>query len=251
MVKHAYLGELLAAIFYLAASLRLLRTAYRTRLLQERILGSSFLLIGIAYAFYVASDVVPTLAPLMTPLSFLGRVALAAGTLGIAMFTWQVFRRDVAWAKWLVWGCGSLMLAGIGVSLSEGDWDGFSTLTSVGYWLGWVGEMVPLAWVGIEGLIGYVRMLKQVKFGFTEPLVANRFLLWCLFGTMQVCAMIVEIPMNIEFETQGVFSTWPDAGMGLFELLTVAIAWLVFFPPAFYRNWINGPAAVAGAAQQG
>ena len=250
MVKHAYIGELLAAIFYLAASLRLLRTAYRTRLLQERILGSSFALVGLAYAFYVASDIVPTLGSLMTPLSFFGRIAHAAGMVGIAMFTWQVFRRDVAWAKWLVWGCGSVILVGIGVSIWEGNWDGFSALTSVGYWLVWVGEMTPLVWVGIEGLLGYTRMLRQVKFGFTEPLVANRFLLWCLFGAMQVCAMIVEIPMNIEFETQGVFSTRPDAAMGLFELLTIAIAWLVFFPPAFYRNWINGTAAVAGAAQQ-
>ena len=102
--------------------------------------------------------------------------------------------------------------------------------------------------VGVEGFLGYTRTIKQVKFGFSDPLVANRFLLWCIFGVMQVCTMIVEIPMNIGFETHGVFTAWPDAAMGVFEVLTIAIVWLAFFPPAFYRNWINGRAPAEDAA---
>jgi len=239
---HAYIGELAAAIFYFAASVRLLRVAFRTGALQERILGLAFLLFGISYLFYVAPDILPTLMPMMTPLSFLGRITTATGVVGIALFTWQVFRRDAAWAKWLAWGNGFVILVGIGVSLWEGDWDGFSTLTSVGYWLVWAGEMVPLAWVGVEGFVCYVRATKRVKLGLSDPLVANRFLLLCLFGAMQVSTMAVEIPMNIGFERQGIFSTWPDAAIGAFELLTIAMVWLVFFPPAAYRRWINGAA---------
>jgi hypothetical protein len=246
--EHAYVGELAAAVFYLAASVHLLRASLRTGLVEGRILGTAFLFLGIGYGFYVAPDVVPSLLPLMTPLSFVGRFTLAVGTFWIAIFTWQVFRKDVAWAGWLAWGCGLLILLGIGVSIWEGDWDGFSLLTSVGYWLVWLGETIPLVWVGIEGFVGYSRSIKQVKFGFSDPLVANRFLLWCVFGIMQVCTMIVEIPMNLGFERQGVFAVWPDAAMGIFEVLTIAIVWLAFFPPTFYRNWVNGAAAAAGAA---
>jgi len=41
MEDHAYIGELAAAIFYLAAGVGLLRVAFRTGLLEERILGWS------------------------------------------------------------------------------------------------------------------------------------------------------------------------------------------------------------------
>lgn len=248
MGEHAYIGELAAAIFYLAAGLRLLRVSFRTGLIEGRLLGSAFSAFGIAYLFYVAPDLEPSLVPLMTPLSFLGRVTTAVGMAAIAVFTWQVFQKDAAWAKWLAWGSVCLNLLGIGVSIWEKDWAGFSTLTSVGYWMVWVGETIPLVWVGIEGFVGFRRMSKQVLFGFSEPLVANRFLLWCLFGVMQVAAMIVEIPMNVGFETQGVFTTGPDAVMGALEIATIAIVWLAFFPPIFYRNWINGTPPAADAA---
>ena len=62
-----------------------------------------------------------------------------------------------------------------GVSIWEGDWGGFSTLTSVGYWLVWVGETIPLVWVGVEGLACYTRAIKRVKLGLSDPLLANRF----------------------------------------------------------------------------
>ena len=64
MDDHAYLGELAAAIFYFAAGVRLLRVAFRTGLLEERILGAAFSVFGISYLFYVAPDILPTLVPL-------------------------------------------------------------------------------------------------------------------------------------------------------------------------------------------
>ena len=113
----------------------------------------------------------------------------------------------------------------------------------------WVGETIPLVWVGVEGLACYTRAIKRVKLGLSDPLLANRFLLWGLFGATQVCTMVVEIPMNIGFETRGIFSTWPDATIGALEILTIAIVWLGFFPPAAYRRWINGAAPMAKTAE--
>ena len=39
--------------------------------------------------------------------------------------------------------------------------------------------------------------------------------------------------------------------VGLLEIASIGTVWLVFFPPAFYRNWINKVATVADAAGEG
>jgi hypothetical protein len=38
--------------------------------------------------------------------------------------------------------------------------------------------------------------------------------------------------------------------IGWLEIVPVVMVWLVFFPSAFYRNWINNRAAVADAAEE-
>jgi hypothetical protein len=38
---------------------------------------------------------------------------------------------------------------------------------------------------------------------------------------------------------------------GSLEAIPSGMIWLVFFPPTFYRNWINKPATVVDAAEEG
>ena len=52
MGDHAYIGELLAGIFYLIAGARLLRLASRTGEAPERLLGVMFLITGAAYLLW-------------------------------------------------------------------------------------------------------------------------------------------------------------------------------------------------------
>ena len=52
MEDSAYLGELLAGVFYSVAGYRLLRLALRTQEKPERVLGLTFLLMGASFLLY-------------------------------------------------------------------------------------------------------------------------------------------------------------------------------------------------------
>ena len=53
MEGHAYIGELIAGIVYLIAGARLLRLGQRTGELPERLLGATFLAMGVSAVCYV------------------------------------------------------------------------------------------------------------------------------------------------------------------------------------------------------
>lgn len=246
MEDNAFLVQLLAGVFYIAASLPLFRRAARSGENPERMLGAVFLLFGISYVFYQLPNF-SAFSTLWVPFSVAGRIATAAGMATIAFFTCLVFRKEVAWGIWLARACALFMVAGIAISFAEGDWEGFRPLSSAGFWLEWVGLTTPAIWVAVEGLVHYRSANRRAAYGLCDPLVANRFLIWGLFGLTQVSTMVVVIPMYIEFELYGGFSTWGDAVGGSLEMLTIATVWLAFYPPAFYRSWVARRAVAAGA----
>ena len=55
-----------------------------------------------------------------------------------------------------------------------------------------------------------------------------------------LATIVVLVKMNLEYEARGVFSVAMDALEGLFEMLTILMIWLAFFPPRFYRSWVSG-----------
>jgi hypothetical protein len=86
-----------------------------------------------------------------------------------------------------------------------------------------------------------------VRLGLCDPLVCNRYLLWALFGTLQVCLSLILLPQYAEYETTNQFAATWDTLYGTIEIVSLVMIWLVFFPPAFYQRWIQGSApAVEG-----
>lgn len=246
MEDSAYLMQLLAGFFYIAASVPLFRLSARSGQKPERVLGYVFLFFGLSYVFYQLPFVVRSEA-LLIPLSFVGRLATGAGVVAVAVFTRMVFRSEAAWATWLVRGSVLFIAVGVAVSIANEDWEGFAPLSNPGFWLEWVGMSAPLFWVGVEGFLNYAGSRRRVKFGLCDPSVSNRFFIWGLFGCAQFSAMVVMIPMCVGYEMRGTISGWTDSAMGACEMLSVGTVWLAFFPPAFYRSWLTKSAAEGAA----
>jgi hypothetical protein len=243
MEGHAYIGELLAGIVYLIAGIRLLRLSQRTEEVPERLLGACFIAIAVSALFYV----LPNLSPfesLWTSLNFAGRVFVIPYSVIFALFTWRVFRPAERWGGGLVWGTAILLVIGVGGSATGGDWEGFS-ISSGWFWFEWVGFTLPFGWAGSEALIEYVRARRRVRLGLCDPLVCNRYLLWALFGTLQVCLCLILLPQYAEYEASSRFTQAWDALYGAVEIGSIVMIWLVFFPPAIYRRWFSGDASVA------
>ena len=250
MDDNAWVVQTLAGACFVAAGIPLLRLASRSGQFPERVLGWTFLLMGISYGFYQLPLIFSGLAPLEDPFAIVGRLAYAASVVAVAFFTREVFRKGDAWARWLPWGCVALIAGGVCISGFYGDLEGLAPLSNPGFWIEWTGEIIPCFWVGIEGLIQYRKSGRRMQFGLSDPTVTNRFLLWSLFGFMQVATLVVLAPMNIEYEMHGRYSATMDALEGAFEMLTIAMIWLAFFPPALYRSWIAraGQPGSAGAS---
>jgi hypothetical protein len=240
MEGHAYLGEVAAAIFYLVAGVRLLRLAGRTGEVPERLLGLLFLFSSASYVVYEIPIVFP-LDSLWEAFNFAGRLLYLPAAPILAVFTRRVFRPESAWAAWLVGGCAALLVAGVVGSALTGDWEGFA-LDRPWFWLDWSGYTIPFAWAAVESLAQYRQARRRTEVGLCDPLVCNRLLLWGLFGTTAVLVSLVIPFQYAAYARESVFNATFDGIVGVGELLTIGLIWIVFFPPAPYRRWIAASA---------
>ena len=234
--------ELATALFYLVAGVRLARLARRSGELPERLLGGLFLVNGVSYLVYW----IPIDAWL-TPLAFAGRLIYLPVPVILAVFTRRTFRPQAPWARPLVHLTALLLAAGVTGSTLSGDPEGFST-GNPWFWLEWAGYTLPFAWAGAEALRRHARARRQLRLGLCEPEVCNRFLLWGLFGALQVTASLALLGQYASYESQGAFTTAWDLVMGAIEGGSLVPIWLAFFPPDFYRRWLAGPRLARAAA---
>jgi hypothetical protein len=170
---------------------------------------------------------------------FAGRVVFDTGMITIALFTQRVFRPNHRWAGWIVAGTAALLLAGIAGSVAVVDWEGVYALSNPWFWPEWAGMTVPFIWFGIEGCLQYGSARRRSQLGLCDRLTCNQFLLWALAGFFMIGSNVAVFLQYFEFEREAHFSSAMDAFVGLFEISTIGVIWLVFFPPAFYRNWFS------------
>jgi len=251
MEDNAWLVQSIAGVAYILAGAPLLKLAARSGETPERMLGATFLMMGISYGFYQGPQIFAQLEPLWTPFFFVGRLLYDASVITVGFFTRVVFRREEGWARWLVWASIILISAGIVISAQRGDWEGLYPISNPGYWLEFTGQSLPCVWIAVEGFLYYRKSKKRMHFGLSNPMLCNRFLLWSLFGVMQWATILVLVKMNMEFEVNERFSASMDALEGTFEMLAILMIWLAFFPPRLYRSWVARGAVPAGQAGLG
>ena len=130
----------------------------------------------------------------------------------------------------------------------DGSWEGFS-ISNSWFWFEWVGYTLPFGWAGAEAFVQYRQARRRMPLGLCDPLVCNRYLLWSLFGALQVSLSLILLPQYAEYETSNQFTQTWDTLYGAVEIVSLVMIWLVFFPPVFYRHWIDGAARAETAAE--
>ncbi len=247
MEANAFIGEAIAGAILFTVGARVLKLASRSAGRPARLLGSYLVLAGISYAFY-SIPLMFSVESLFTPLTYAGRLTYGASVIFALEFTRSVFRSGETWGRWLVCALMLGLVVGIGVSSIQGDWEGL-TVSSPWFWCEWLGYTLTPLWVAVEGILAYTSARKRVRLDLCDPIVANRYLLWGLFGVFQIFCSLIIVPMYAEYEAEQHFTFAADALLGAFEILVSATAWLAFFPPISYRNWIARNAASARAVK--
>jgi hypothetical protein len=236
---NAYIGGVIVCLGYLVAGARLFRLSMRTHQTPERLLSVALLLWGLAYACWQLPLAISD-GSLFRPLFIAGRIFTDAGTVVSLFFMRLVFRPNSGFATGLVASVTAGLVLGFAGSAWVGDWEAIYPLRNPWWWLEWAAVTVSVAWIGVEGFHHYGMSKLRRKLGLSGALTCNRYLLWGLTGAFWTAYELAYPIQQIEFDATGSFSAFMDAVVSFVELIPIACIWLVFFPPAIYRRWIEG-----------
>jgi hypothetical protein len=232
----------LCLLFYVAVATaigsRLLWVGLRGRRRPELLLGGGTLLVAtVALPASVASGFGGPAGQVHVALWVASEFVTQIGIVCLYAFTQQVFRPGVAWARGVIALAAVVLpicLAGsaFGLANAPPDW---ITTKACGAWLlccqlGYGGGFV---WAAVEALAQHATARRRVALGLIDPVVANRFLLFAIYGTCctgislaNAAACILELNIATSLVVMlpaAVLSTVSSIAM-----------FLAIFPPAWF-----------------
>ncbi len=249
-------APIVAPIPFLLIGIHLVRVALRSRALPDRLLAGFFLLL--------AAGIPPRLISLqLTTTDGVSTESLAWQTAGswllgsalvlLVAFTWKVFRAERSWARWLTFSYGLVFLGVLVISTMSIEATERAQPLAVAF--GTTG-ILSIGWAFVECALYYRRMRRRCQLGLASPVVANRFLLWCLWtgaltfqGAMQVGLRFAlwitgaGAIIGAGGDPGGLWLGWIAAARAILAILGPLVAvsvWLSFSPPAAYERWIEG-----------
>lgn len=220
-------GTALFALACLPLLARSLRAGWRGDLRAPESFGSLAALLGANSLFLVA----------IAPGGASGAIALilmkAALALALA-FTRAVFRPRSFLGTLLAVAGGLALAASLALDLDVLGDSGVPP-TSPAFLVGQCVTAFPLGWLAVETFLERRRALRGERAGVADPIVANRFGLWCAASAALAasCALALAesfaepLTLDVLFGVRGALAT--IAGLGV---------WLGFAPPPRYLAWL-------------
>jgi hypothetical protein len=164
----------------------------------------------------------------------LGHGMLSAGYVALAIFVWRCFGAD---ATWRVAAAAVLSVSLAALLAAQGVVDGFRDgavirVTSLV-------RGIVLAWAFAESLHYRAQLRRRLALGLSDPVVTNRFTLWCLWTGSLLASNMVMISVRWLMD----FPTAPASlqaavvfSMIGFALTAATSLFLAFFPPQRYAE---------------
>lgn len=173
---------------------------------------------------------------------------VAAGLAAFFAFTLTTFRLDAGWAWALT--CGAILALAVNAfvqigALGEADPElrSADVIERAGSLTGYLSTLC-YAWIALEGIGEWMRARKRVALGLSDPVVADRFFMWGVFGISTTALNAFLIATRFMGDPE---STWLVRQLALtgFGLVSSAAAALAFFPPKAYTRWVRARYAAA------
>jgi hypothetical protein len=243
---------LLYVLVITLVGVRMLLLARRTGGRPERLIAAGSLLVAaVGFPSSVASGFGKPAGAVNVPLWVASELTTQVGLVLLYLFTQQVFRPGTAWAKAIVAAAGAVMLtglAGAAHALAAAD----ASVPSVVAVRGWLltcmaGYAGCFAWSTAEALHQHRMALRRLALGLVDPVVANRFLLWGIYGLGASGIMLANVVGTI----LGVdISTSPIVGVpsGALALVASGAVYLAFLPPGRYLRFVRARAGAGPRA---
>jgi hypothetical protein len=236
-------GDILTTVIYFAVGIKLWNLSRRTGEKAERLLAVAAFFWGASYVVWDVPFLLTggdeRLFPLLSMASF---TASDVGNVYFAVFTLVVFRPGERWAIGLVAVIAASMAVGIAGSAWVGDWDLLGANGSHFYWLERIGASATSVWLGFEAIRFYLPARRRRALGLCGPMLCNRFALWGITAALWVgmdAAMITHSLIIAEGGTAEALAFVIQFQL-IFRTLGAVLIAVNFFPPTFYRNWVEG-----------
>jgi hypothetical protein len=156
------------------------------------------------------------------------------------VFTWRVFRPKSAIAAGTAI-CGTAALAiGFTGEILTGDF-GFEAdrFEQPWFWIAFVPRLVCMGWAVVEASLHAAQLLRRVRVGLAEPVLANRLQLWGLAACGEFSIYAVVAATILAGQPDGFLTGVPALLVSAFGVAAAAAMWLAFMPPAAYLRWVE------------
>ncbi len=232
---------------------KLLWLARRTRGLPETLVGASlFLLSAVSWPLLlVVSAPQPPPAALLRAGWAGASLAMALGWSGVFLFTWRVFRPGAGWARMLA-GIGIAMelaagLAGVVRAVALVDPLELGAPSASGFVL-LLGAEVVYAWTAIESFRYRALLRRRIPLGLADPLVADRFGLWGWTGVFGFGSIAPAVLAHLSGGDPNSLAS--HLVVGVCGLVSSAVLYLAFLPPAAYARFVRARTASAALGME-
>ncbi len=224
------------AVLIAFLGLKVLLRARRGGALPEVLVGVFFLCVSLGgWPGLMAgqADVIPPdIAP---PLHAVGQFVMSIGFGALAVFAWRCFGPASRWRRNLACVfCGVFAVLWLGIGIVDGFQPGGSVIR-----LQALARGAMMLWAFCESLAGWRRMRRRLALELADPVVANRFLLWCGWtgGVLGATAVIVFS----RFVLGGIDASTAESVRRAVVVVFLAMVLLggaslhfAFFPPRWY-----------------
>lgn len=226
------------SVVSLVVGIRLLVLWWRTGQLPELLIGLGVLGIGpVGFGIQTAAQLLAPVSPVASKgLGVVAALALGAGTYSQFLFSWRVYHGDEAWAARVAHTGLVLLLVAV---TFEGFDTGFVVTGEMtrGMFLRNSLQVSCLLWASAEAFRYWRKMRRRMLLGLADPLVTNRFALWCLAAFMAGGGSALSIVVWVATGTPTAEMPWLTAVLSACGLTAAVAMYLAFMPPRFYRGW--------------
>ncbi len=237
---------LLCLIVYTIASfvvgVRLIARSRRSGGLPELLIGLTYTLApGVGYPLVVVGRMVPDRTFQMISL-WLGQPMIVIACICFLFFNAKVFRPGAAWATALA-TVGAVVLAIAGGVVVWGYASTTDIAAATQRSIMGTGPMLVVtgmayAWTAFEGMRYRGMMRKRQAIGLADPMVANRFLLWCIAGFVSMIWNAVSVSYLLAGQNISTHPV-PLIATSIGGIVCTVLQVLIFMPPAWYARWVT------------
>lgn len=225
---------MLISVALMGLGVRLVRIAWRGRSAPEALIAVYLLLAPPATSLLMR---IPRFDPAYRDgLQTVAFFSMSLAALGLAAFAWRVFRPHQAWAKGLV-ALSGLYCLGMGVAVGGGSTTVDQETRSVAPR---IVLLLTYIWLFVECVLQRRRIVRRLRLGLADPVVANRFLLFAIWSgvlaALPGATLVMARLVNPGLDDTGPFFA---AVVRITGFAIYATIWLSFLPPRAYTRWIR------------